>query len=309
MIVVGARTGFLLAALILAASSGCGGEKEAGTATATVAATTGGTGDERRYLALLGEWSFGLEAISGDCRASLVELAGEPPSARMGELADRGVAACEAHQAGDAAKGAELGQLLLEELYSFELDLGENQELPVRGGKTEESRIEPRFTKAATRLTGKPTEVRCWSERDWDSVAAAGSPYGEGEGDAADLAGFASVDDSRIHLAPDVCAPLVDLVYGDPGAKPDEEITFAVVALAHESRHRSGIELESETECYALQDARRAARLLGASAAYADALAELYVAEIYTRHEPPYFDPECKDGGKLDLRPESSVWP
>lgn len=308
MIVVGRKTGFLLAALILLASSGCGGEQQAGTATATLAGTTGGTGEERRYLAVVGEWSFGLESIAGDCRVSLEELAGEPPTARMAKVADRGVAACAAYQAGDAAKGAELGQALLEDLYSFEFDLGETRELPVRGGRTEESRSEPRFGKVATTLTGQPTEVRCWSARDWDAVAAVGSPYGEGEGDAADLAGFAA-GDALIHLSAEVCTPLVELVYGDPGARPTGDIAFAVVALAHESRHRSGLSLESVTECYAIQDARRAARLLGAPAGYADALAELYAEEIYPLHDPPYFDPECKDGGKLDLRPGSSVWP
>jgi hypothetical protein len=54
---------------------------------------------------------------------------------------------------------------------------------------------------------------------------------------------------------------------------------------------------------------RRAARLLGAPAAYADSLAELAWTGLYPYGLAKYHSPECRDGGKLDLDPRSSEWP
>jgi hypothetical protein len=309
---------FLLAAVLLVCAACGGGERAAATTAARGPAVTapkatraqGGTGAERRYLATVGEWLTNAAGTSGDCRAGLDSLAGGPPSSRMEAVAADAVAVCRAFQAGAADAQARSDELA-ETLFEYEFAFGENRGLPTLGGRTQASRIEPLFGKAATSLTGENTEVRCWSPADWRRVAAEGTPYVEGDGGANELAGFASIDDFRVQLAPEVCAPLVDLAYGTERTAWDGDFdtAFAVVALAHEARHRSGIALESVTECYAMQDARRAAVLLGASQAYADGLAGFYWREVYPQNTGPYFTDDCRDGGKLDLHAGSSRWP
>jgi hypothetical protein len=312
-----------LLALLVAACLGCGGGGDAAPTTAAAtdapgpqvttrraASARAGTGEERRYIASVGEWLTNAAGTAGDCRAGLVSIAGEAPSARMEQVAADAVAVCRAFQRGDAGAQAQSDEVA-QTLFDYEFAFGENRALPTRGGRVDVSRVEPRFSRAATVLAGKRTEARCWSPRDWQRVAAEGTPYVEGDGGANELAGFASIDDYRLQLAPEVCAPLVDLAYGARRTRWDGDIdtAFAVVALAHETRHRSGVELEAATECYALQDARRAAVLLGASQAYADGLADAYWREIYPRNTGPYFSEDCRDGGGLDLHPGSSRWP
>jgi len=312
------RTTILLAAALFTLSA-CGGDAEKTAATthrgpvatvARAATSENGTGDERLYLASVGEWLSNAEGTSGECRASLDDLVGKPPSQRMKAVAARAADVCRAFRRGDADAQAQR-DAVIKELFDYEFAFGENRKLPRRGGRTDVSRIEPLFSKVATALTGKRTEARCWSPRDWQRVAAEGTVYVEGEGGANELAGFATVSDYRLQLAPEVCAPLVELAYGKHRDEwdDDEDVAFAVGTLAHESRHRSGIESETTTECYAMQDLRRTARLLGTSQRYADALAESYWDEIYPLNEGPYFSEDCRDGGKLDLRPKSSVWP
>lgn len=307
----------ILLAATLFTLSGCGGnEHKAATtrASQSAAVTTSraenGTGDERRYVSDVGEWLTNAAGTAGDCRASLEDIAGKPPSPRMETVAAEAADVCRAFQRGDADAEARSNEVV-QDLFGYEFAFGESGRLPTRGGKTETSRIEPLFSKVATQLTGKRTEARCWSPRDWQRVAAEGTPYVEGEGGANELAGFAAVDDFRLQLAPDVCAPLVRLAYGkhEDEWDDDAQIAFAVGTLAHESRHRGGISLESVTECYAMQDLRRAARLLGTSQAYADGLAEFYWREVYPENTGPYFTKDCRDGGKLDLHPQSDVWP
>lgn len=313
------RPTVILAAVFLTLS-GCGGsgsEQAASTSTrspavtiARAASAQNGTGEERRYISDVGEWLSNASGTSGDCTASLEGIAGVPPSERMNEVAQQAADVCRAFERGDEGAQAESDRLAAK-LFGYEFAFGENGKLPRRGGRTDVSRIEPLFSKTATALTGKKTEVRCWSPRDWQRVAAEGTPYVEGEGGANELAGFAGVDDFRLQLAPDVCAPLVELAYGEHRDEwnDNSDVAFAVGTIAHESRHRAGIALESVTECYAMQDLRRAAKLLGAPARYADGLAEYYWREIYPENRGPYFTEECRDGGRLDLYPRTSVWP
>lgn len=249
------------------------------------------TGSERLYVNTVGEWVLG-------CTGPLRDYAGEPPSRRMAVLARQASAAC----AGEGEVDA-----VLTRIAGYELYWGDAQALPVRGGRSRASRIEPRLSAAALELTGRATEVRCWSDEDWRAVASAGSPYDDADGGAAEIAGFAS-DDARVHLSPSVCGDLVDLVYGDEG-DADENVAFAVAVLAHEARHRMGEQREDQTECWAVQNVERTAVLLGVDAELAQSLAELYWEELYPEEEPPYWSDECRDGGALDLRPDSSEWP
>lgn len=169
------------------------------------------------------------------------------------------------------------------------------------------SRADPRYSRVASRLVGQPVEALCWSGRGWPRVIAA---VFEGRREPS---GFAGVYDpeGRIHLSPPVCAAL-SLVDRPREALADEnvlQLAFGVGALAHEAEHSAGRFNEAVAECYAMQKVRRAARALGATPRLAAELARTYWCELYPFELKVYRTPRCRDGGPLDLRPESSVWP
>jgi hypothetical protein len=181
-----------------------------------------------------------------------------------------------------------------------------NRPLPVRTGEGDTSRIEPRFGRVASTLASRPVQVRCWSKADWAAV------FDEWRAFTADdhgAIGFvASFDRGRLSLAPDICARLATFAYG--GARPEGfETAQAVETLAHETEHLVSPGTEAETECYGMQDIRKAARLLGADRTQADKLARVFWLDVYPRKPKNYKTPRCRDGGPLDRNRSSSVWP
>jgi hypothetical protein len=122
-----------------------------------------------------------------------------------------------------------------------------------------------------------------------------------------DLAGFADPP-ANIDLAPDICARLVAIGYGTRAAEGADD-AYAVAVLAHETEHLVAPDSESVTECYGMQEIRRAARDLGQSPLAAAALAEVYWREDYPEKPDRYRTPDCRDGGPLDANRNSSVWP
>jgi hypothetical protein len=84
---------------------------------------------------------------------------------------------------------------------------------------------------------------------------------------------------------------------------------WSLNALAHESYHLAGVRNEARTECYALQAIDFVARRLGASPQQARNLAAYAFIELPPRMPAEYTSPECRDGGRFDLRPGSAVWP
>jgi len=73
--------------------------------------------------------------------------------------------------------------------------------------------------------------------------------------------------------------------------------------LAHETYHLAGIHDESAAECYGLQGLPFFARRLGATKAEADALVVYAVAHAKEGLPPEYHSPDCREGGRYDLRP------
>jgi len=183
--------------------------------------------------------------------------------------------------------------------------------LPVEDGQTEISRVEPLLTRA-TRLMNKGGRfaARCWSVEDWERIER------EEFGKKVDLAGFATERYANLNLAPRMCESLALLAYSDerPTGVAQLDAAFAVVVLMHETAHlaegdRFFTREEALAECWAMQFVRPAARSLGVEAAYADELAERYWEEVYPLVERKYRSPECKNGGKLDARPGTDVFP
>ena len=95
----------------------------------------------------------------------------------------------------------------------------------------------------------------------------------------------------------------------EPCERPIWKIAYAVHVFTHEAWHLRGVTSESETECYALQTTAFTARRMGATPDQAQALASWNVKHAYPNLPPQYKTNECRDGGRLDLRPATSGWP
>jgi hypothetical protein len=180
----------------------------------------------------------------------------------------------------------------------------------VRQGPIAEARSLPpgdtSLSAVASGLAGKPLTVRCWPASSWTQAVkravapSAGIP-------ARSVLGFAAVGGSSVDLAPAICARLRALASG--AAPPDRLFSAAaLVTLAHEAWHTRGIESEAVAECLAVQTARDVARRFAVAAAYAREAVHLYWGR-YDEERPAYRTSRCRDGGPLDLRPASSLWP
>jgi hypothetical protein len=131
---------------------------------------------------------------------------------------------------------------------------GEKRPLP-RGRDAGESRVDPRFSQAASRVAGKDVEARCWAPADWRRLMVEEQAYTRGKVNEKVL-GFASAVGERLDLAPQVCHALGRLAYRDARPTPRPQaftLALAVATLAHESVHVSGIADERAAECHGLQ--------------------------------------------------------
>jgi hypothetical protein len=84
---------------------------------------------------------------------------------------------------------------------------------------------------------------------------------------------------------------------------------WAVHTLSHEAWHLAGEQSEAVTECYALQTTAWTAERLGAQPVVSDAIARYVAAHMFPELPIDYRSPACRDGGALDLRPASPLWP
>ena len=83
---------------------------------------------------------------------------------------------------------------------------------------------------------------------------------------------------------------------------------YAVLVLAHESYHTSGVTDEAATNCYAIQAMAWTAVTLGAPVREAELLARAMEA-LEPQQDVPYGTTECHAGGALDLHPETPDFP
>ncbi len=118
----------------------------------------------------------------------------------------------------------------------------------------------------------------------------------------ADLAAF---DKSPASFDPRACGDSACL-------NTDAAVAMALATVSHESYHLLGYMNEAQVECYGMQSIWYVASKLGASLAEAQAIGAFYAKDIYALRQtqtPAYWTPECRDGGKYDLRPQSHSWP
>jgi hypothetical protein len=152
------------------------------------------------------------------------------------------------------------------------------------------------------------TVVWCWSVADWklrrDPWRDRERVVGKGLWGAYTL--------GAVQLAPNLCAALKLMrtsrmpvwEWNNP-----EGLAWATYALAHESVHVAGYGSERKATCWGLQRVERMARKLGRTPKEGRYLAQLAWKKWYPASRPSYKSSECRDGGRLDLRPNSDVWP
>jgi hypothetical protein len=173
-----------------------------------------------------------------------------------------------------------------------------------------ENRIseQDRLATIASELAGRPVGVRCpgffaslvnvRTEGGYVKFHGDGRPY------------------DHTDLSPETCAALrhVDRVDFDCVARGDctfkqFKAAWAIHTLAHESFHLRGFAAEAQAECYALQNTAFVAERLGLGTELAQRIQNWVYVRGYANEPDEYRSEECRDGGQLDLRPRSAVFP
>ena len=154
-----------------------------------------------------------------------------------------------------------------------------------------------RFSAEASRIVGRPVTIRC--DESGDYVGAV---------QHAD--GVAAVGGRLAFLTPERCHDLYRLAA--KGEVAFSQTARSIAVLAHEAWHLRGIRDEGTTECYALQSGVELGTRLGLSESTARRMMRQQLAENALRSgaSVEYRVPaECRDGGRLDLRPGDSSFP
>ena len=192
--------------------------------------------------------------------------------------------------------------------------------LPSMSGPSTTSRIDPKYSEIASALSEHNTTVQCWNKTDWIRLHSEFAKYEPAQGGLSNVLGYVRNDESTVvNLAPDICARL-DLLYytGKRPMAPGQLrlIAQAIETLTHESIHVSGFrsttygrEAETYAECYGLQFMRYVAQSLGLLPAYAKQLQQASWRAYPGYAGTAYYSSECRDGGKYDLNPNSTVFP
>jgi hypothetical protein len=174
-----------------------------------------------------------------------------------------------------------------------------------------ESGIDSRLGHAAAGLSGVDVAVWCWSSEDWKKRTAGLARRYKMER-LGPWRAYTAVNRSAIHLSPEICAGLRSLAEPEvpiPDDGPRDRRAWSLFGLAHEAYHALGISDEAVATCYGMQSMEKAARLLGRSAAEGRRLAMLFSKHWYPGLGSEYRLDGCRNGGELDLHPETDVWP
>ena len=235
-------------------------------------------------------------AAQADCVADFDRRVGAPPSERLRPVARVARDGCGPSRSTDHWRDVEWH--LLSSLISTRFAASETTgETPLAG--------------AVQDVAHETVRVRCWPADGWPPLA---EEWGILDRD--DFWGaFAIADPPRrtIHLSPDICVPLRRFFTGSYAPYLNREsldLAQALVMLGHDAEHvRDPHEPETTVECYAMQGVRGLAGDAGRSDAYANELARLAWELAYPQDEAPYRTRDCRDGGRLDRHPRSSLWP
>lgn len=169
---------------------------------------------------------------------------------------------------------------------------------------------EPRLAAAVEAIATRPVEVRCWPAEPWEAVERDVAASSEVE---FRLAGLADVHAGGIHLDETVCE-LLRRFYGSayqPSLSEDTaRLADSLAILAHEAHHIAAPgATEAEVECYAIQEVQGMVERAGRGAGYARELALIAWELGYPENFESYRTRDCRDGGRLDRRPDDDRWP
>jgi hypothetical protein len=154
-----------------------------------------------------------------------------------------------------------------------------------------------RFSDEASRVAAKPVTIRC-------------DEAGEYVGAVQHADGVAVVGGNLAYLTPERCLALYRL--GFKGEVNGSQTARALAVLAHEAWHLRGVRDEGATECYALQTGVGIGQRLGLSEDTARQMMRQQLVEsaLRSRTSPAYrIPPDCRDGGRLDLKPDTARFP
>lgn len=154
-----------------------------------------------------------------------------------------------------------------------------------------------RFSAEASRVAGKPVEIRCDEARDYVGAIQHAD-------------GVATVGGELAILTPEICHDLYRLAFA--GDVTGSRTGRALAVLAHEAWHLRGEEVESRAECYALQSGVELGRRLGLDEGTAAQLMRQQLTENALRGAESIeyrLTAECRDGGRLDLDPDGTRFP
>jgi hypothetical protein len=197
--------------------------------------------------------------------------------------------------------------------------------------------FEAKLAAAVEPIAGKPVSVTC--DTDWAAAVQAA-------GVRADAGGFAIVGGDTAHVMPSLCdaiaraeaMPLSCTVthlvmrrqrvggvtyrwqtsVASAARCPDGYFTAAawvavaaVWTLAHEATHLSGVADEAAADCRSMQHVEQVAVALGFDPQVARLMGSIAwsLYQTWPTVKPGYWSPDCRDGGALDVHPESGVWP
>ncbi|MDQ5821088.1 MAG: hypothetical protein M3540_06590 [Actinomycetota bacterium] len=172
---------------------------------------------------------------------------------------------------------------------------------------------ESRLGAIASEIAGRPVSIHCQGAvgEALDVTTEAGSVDFDAGGVPADVARIKRKVCHRLEaFMEERKSPKYACL--DTPFRCDASVVNAAIALdvlAHESWHLAGERNESATECYAQQTVGFVATKLGSDDVQARGLARLVHLVVYPRMPEEYRGGDCRDGGRLDLRPYSSAWP
>jgi hypothetical protein len=253
-----------------------------------------------RELAWLGTLAAWIEeapvAASADCAAAFDRRVGSAPSERLRPVARVARNGC---SSSDSTKHwQDVEWHLLSNLITSRFAAARTTE-------------EPELAVAVRDVIGQAIRVHCWPADSWQPLA---EEWGILDRD--DFWGaYAFADPPRraIHLSPHVCVPLRRFFTGSYAPHLNQEsldLAQALVMLAHNAEHvRDSYESEAVVECYAMQGVRGFVSEAGRASRYANALARLAWDIAYPQDAAPFRTPDCRNGGRLDRHPQSSLWP
>jgi hypothetical protein len=161
------------------------------------------------------------------------------------------------------------------------------------------ARQERRLAGVASELAGRPVAVRCQAFGGAFVDAGVELGYVRWRADG-------SPEDWTL-LKRDACRDLAAYVRAG-GRRPSRAQVVAVHVLTHEAMHLAGHTDESVAECAAVQRDARTARLLGAPAGEALALAVAYWRTVYPRMPDGYRSSACRPGGAMDEHLPDAPW-